>query len=171
MPLQLIPAVTTRACTALWKPSLARRLLAVWIYRVIGAGLAIAVMQLLARIEHQPVAAVPFVTSILLSMALPDSEPAQPYPVIAGHLLSSAAGFAVLWTLGPGEGSSAVAVGLAALLMLGCRAMHPPAGIDAFLVVGLGLPTNWIVNPVAAGAVLLAGFSRAWALGEHRLSR
>ena len=59
MPLQLIPAVTTRACTALWKPSLAKRLLAVWIYRVIGAGLAIAVMQLLARIEHQPVAAVP----------------------------------------------------------------------------------------------------------------
>jgi hypothetical protein len=39
------------------------------------------------------------------AVALPHSEPAQPYPVIAGHLLSSAAGFAVLWTLGPGEGS------------------------------------------------------------------
>ena len=64
-----------------------------------------------------------------------------------------------------------VAVGLAALLMLGCRAMHPPAGIDAFLVAGLGLPTNWIVNPVAAGAIPLAGYSRAWAQGEHRLSR
>jgi CBS-domain-containing membrane protein len=91
--------------------------------------------------------------------------------VIAGHLLSSAAGFAVLWTLGSDEGSSAVAVSLAALLMLGCRAMHPPAGIDAFLVSGLGLPTNWMVNPVAAGAVPLAGYSRAWALGERRLSR
>ncbi len=77
----------------------------------------------------------------------------------------------MLWTLGPGEGSSAVAVGLAALLILGCRAMHPPAGIDAFPVSGLGLPTSWIVNPIAAGAVLLAGYSRAWALGERRLSR
>ena len=138
---------------------------------MIGAGLAIAVMELLARIGHQPVAGVPFVTSIVATMALPDSEPAQPYPVIAGHLLSSAAGFAVLWALGPGEVSSAVAVGLAALLMLGCRATHPPAGIDAFLVAGLGLPTNWIVNPVLIGAVLLAGYSRVWALGEHRLSR
>jgi CBS-domain-containing membrane protein len=46
-------------------------------------------------------------------VALPDSESAQPYPVTAGHLLSSAAGFAVLRTLVPGEGSSAVAVSLA----------------------------------------------------------
>jgi hypothetical protein len=30
--------------------------LAVWIYRAIGAGLAIAVMELLARIGHQPLA-------------------------------------------------------------------------------------------------------------------
>ena len=66
----------------------------------------------------------------------------------------------MLWVVGPGEVSSAVAVGLATLLMLGCRAMHPPAGIDAFLVAGLGLPTNWIVNPVVIGAVLLAGYSR-----------
>jgi CBS-domain-containing membrane protein len=145
--------------------------LAVWIYRAIGAGLAIAVMELLALIGHQPLARLPFVTSIVLTMAVPDSEPAQPYPVIAGHLLSSAAGFAVLWTLGPGEVSTPVAVGLAALLMLGCRAMHPPAGIDAFLVAGLGLPTNWIINPVLIGAVLLAAYSRVWALGEHRLSR
>ena len=168
---QFVPVVTPRACTALWKPSRAKRHLAVWIYRAIGVGLAIAVMELLARIGHQPLARVPFVTSIVLTMGMSDSEPAQPYPVIAGHLLSSVAGFAVLWTLGAGEVSSAVAVGLAALLMLGCRATHPPAGIDAFLVAGLGLPTNWIVNPVVIGAVELAGYSRDWALGEHRLSR
>jgi CBS-domain-containing membrane protein len=114
---------------------------------------------------------VPFVTSIVLTMGMPDSRPAQPYPVIAGHLLSSASGFAVLWALGPGEVSSAIAVGLAALLLAGCRAMHPPAGLDAFLVAGLDLPTSWIVNPVVVGAVLLVGYSRLWALGERRLSR
>ena len=54
---------------------------------------------------------------------------------------------------------------------LGCRAMHPPAGIDAFLIAGLGLPRSWIVNPIMIGAVLLAGCSRVWVLGEHRLPR
>jgi CBS-domain-containing membrane protein len=113
-------------------------------------------------------AQVPFVTSIVLTLAAPDSEPAQPYAVAAGHLLSSLAGFAALWCLGPGEVSSAVGVGLAALLMLAARAMHPPAGIDAFQVAWLGLPAWWIVNPVLIGAVLLAGFSRLWAAGERR---
>jgi CBS-domain-containing membrane protein len=143
----------------------------VWIYRAVGAGLAIAVMELLARIGHQPLARVPFVTSIVLTMSLPDSDGARPYAVVAGHLLSCVAGFAALLCLGSGEIPSAVAVGLAVLLMLGCRAMHPPAGIDAFLVAGLGLPASWIVNPVVIGAVLLVGYSRAWGLGEHRLRR
>jgi CBS-domain-containing membrane protein len=63
------------------------------------------------------------------------------------------------------------AVGLAALLMLIARATHPPAGIDAFLVAELGLPTSWFVNPVLIGALLLVTFSRLWAFGEHRLTR
>ena len=145
------------------------RVIVMWLYRAVGAGVAIAIMELLARAGHQPLLRVPFVTSIVLTMALPESEPAQPYPVIAGHLLSCAAGFAALWSLGPGEVSSAVAVGLAALLMLGGRAMHPPAGIDAFLIAGSNLPLGWALNPVLIGALLLAVFSRLWAAGEHRL--
>jgi CBS-domain-containing membrane protein len=73
--------------------------------------------------------------------------------------------------LGPGEVASAVAVGLAALLMLAARATHPPAGIDAFLVAGIGLPLGWIVNPVLIGVVLLVAFSRLWVAGEHRLPK
>jgi CBS-domain-containing membrane protein len=143
----------------------------IWLYRAIGAGTAIAIMELLARVAHQPLARVPFVTSIVLTMALPDSEPAQPYAVIGGHLLSCLAGFAALLAVGPGEASSAVAVGLAALLMLLARAMHPPAGIDAFLVAGLGLSPVWVLSPVLAGAILLALFSRLWRAGERRLPR
>ena len=147
------------------------RQVAVWVYRALGAGAAIAIMELLARVGHQPLVRVPFVTSIVLTMAAPDSEPAQPYAVIAGHLLCCAAGFAALWCLGPGETASAVAVGLAALLMLAARATHPPAGIDAFLVAGIGLPLSWIVNPVLIGVVLLVAFSRLWVAGEHRLPK
>jgi CBS-domain-containing membrane protein len=146
------------------------RQVAIWVYRAVGAWVAIAIMELLARIAHQPLARVPFVTSIVLTMAVPDTEPAQPYPVIGGHLLSCAAGVAVLFLLGPGQVSSATAVGLAALLMLLARAIHPPAGIDAFLVAELGLPASWIVSPVLLGALLLVAFSRLWVFGEHRLT-
>jgi len=147
------------------------RTLLIWLYRALGAGLAIAIMEALARFGHQPLARVPFVTSIVLTLAAPDIEAAQPYAVIAGHLLSSAAGVIALWSLGAGEAASAVAVGLAALLMLACRALHPPAGIDAFLIAWLGLPLGWVGNPVLIGALTLAAFARLWAAGEHRFAR
>jgi len=139
-----------------------------WLYRGIGAAVAIVIMEVLARIGHHELPRLPFVTSIVLAMALPESEAAQPYAVIGGHLLSCVAGLAALWLMAPGEAASAVAVGLAALFMLAGRAMHPPAGIDAFLVAGLGLSPGWIVNPVLIGAILLAVFSRLWAAGERR---
>jgi CBS-domain-containing membrane protein len=145
------------------------RQVAVWLYRALGAGVAMAIMEALARLGHQDLARVPFVTSIVMTLAAPDTEPAQPYAIIAGHLLSSLAGVIALFCLGAGDAASAVAVGLAALLMLAGRALHPPAGIDGFLIAWLGLPLGWVVNPVLIGALLLAVFSRLWALGERRL--
>jgi CBS-domain-containing membrane protein len=147
------------------------RRLAVWFYRALGAGLAIAIMEALARAGHQPLAQVPFVTSIVMTFAAPDSEPARPYAVVAGHLLSSLAGVIALWCLGAGETAAAVAVGLAVLFMLAARALHPPAGIDGFLIAWLGLKLSWIADPVLIGALLLAGFSRLWAAGEPLVLR
>jgi len=145
--------------------------IAVWLYRALGTGLAIGVMELLAHIAQEPLARIPFVTSIVLTMSLPDSEPARPYAVIVGHLASCVAGLVALWCLGSGETASGVGVGLAAFLMLALRAMHPPAGIDAFLVAGWGLPTSWVLSPVLVGAVLLASFARLWSMGERRIAR
>jgi CBS-domain-containing membrane protein len=133
------------------------------LYRAIGAGLAIAIMEGLARLGHHEAVRVPFVTSIVLTLFASESTPAQPYAVIAGHLVSSIAGLAALVCLGPGDAAAALGVGVAALLMVASRALHPPAGVDAFLIPQLGLPWSWIVNPVLIGAVLLAAFSRLWA--------
>ena len=141
----------------------------VWLYRALGAAVAIGAMELLSNVAKQPLSQVPFVTSIVLTLSLPESEAAQPYAIIVGHLASCAAGFAALWCLGSGETASALGVGLAALLMLALRAMHPPAGIDAFLVAGWGLPMTWTLSPVLVGAVLLAAFARVWSIGERRL--
>jgi CBS-domain-containing membrane protein len=143
----------------------------IWLYRAVGAGVAIALMEVLARLAGEPLARVPFVTSIVLTMSVPDIEAAQPYAVIAGHLLSTLAGFIALWCFGAGTGAAAVGVGLAAFLMLSARAMHPPAGIDGFLVPLLGLPLVWALRPVLIGAVLLALFARLWSRGERLLPR
>jgi CBS-domain-containing membrane protein len=147
------------------------RQLTTWLYRAAGTGLAIAAMEVLARVSDEPLSRLPFVTSIVLTLSLPDSEAAQPYAVIAGHLLSTAAGFVALWCLGAGATASAVGVGLAAFLMLAARAVHPPAGIDAFLVPLLALPASWILNPVLLGAVMLAVFGKLWSRGGKILLR
>jgi CBS-domain-containing membrane protein len=139
------------------------------LYRSVGAGTAIGIMEALAILAAEPMVRVPFVTSIVLAMALPDSEPAQPRAIIGGHMLSCLGGFMALYTVGPGETSSAIAVGLATLLMMATRTLHPPAGIDAFLVASYGLTIDWVFNPVLIGAVLLTGFALAWRWGERRM--
>ena len=147
------------------------RSIASYCYRAIGAGIAIALMEALARLAGEPLVRVPFVTSIVLTLGVPDSDAAQPYALVAGHLLSTLAGFAVLWCLGAGTTAAAVGVGLAALLMLSARAVHPPAGIDGFLVPLLGLPLGWALQPMLVGAVLLALFAGLWSRGEDWLLR
>lgn len=141
---------------------------AIAVYRAIGASLAIGIMEVLASAVHEPLARVPFVTSIVLVTALPDSDPAQSRAVIFGHIVSCLAGLAAQLVLGPGETTSAVAVGLATLAMIATRTSHPPAGIDAFLMASQDLPAQWVLSPVLVGAVLLAGFARIWATGERK---
>ena len=104
-------------------------------------------------------------------MALPDSEAARPLTVIAGHFLSSIAGLVAFWAFGSNEFATITGVSLATLLMLATRAVHPPAGIDAFLVPAYALPATWILNPMLSGAVLLAGFASAWSYAERSLRR
>jgi CBS-domain-containing membrane protein len=127
-------------------------------------------MESLARLGHQEAIRVPFVTSIVLTLFGHETAPAQAYAVVVGHLVSSLAGLAALFCLGQGDAAAALGVGAAALLMATFRALHPPAGIDAFLIGYLGLPWSWVVNPVLIGAVMLAAFSRLWALGGSYLA-
>jgi CBS-domain-containing membrane protein len=143
----------------------------IWIHRAVGAGLAIGLMELLAYWDGEPLVRVPFVTSIVLVTLLPQSEAARPAAIIGGHLLSAIAGLIALWALGPGEAATVVGVGLATLLMAATRLVHPPGGIDAFLIPAEGLPAIWVVNPVLIGAVLLAVFAGLWFWSERTLRR
>jgi CBS-domain-containing membrane protein len=146
-----------------------RRKYLISIYRAIGAGLAIGIMEAMAIIAAEPMVRVPFVTSIVLAMALPESLPAQPKAIVGGHMFSCLGGFMALYVLGPGETASAAAVGLATWLMIASRTLHPPAGIDAFLVASYGLSVDWVLNPVLIGAIMLSVFGHGWHWGERRL--
>ena len=126
-------------------------------------------MEMLARVAEEPLSRVPFVTSIVLVMALPDSEPARSYSVVGGHMLSCLAGLAAFWMLGSGDAACAVALGIALFLMLIARALHPPAGINAFLIAAYGLPVSWVISPVLVGSLFLVGYKRVWWLMEQRL--
>lgn len=143
--------------------------LAIAVFRALGAGLAIGAMEVLAWLDGEPLWLVPFVTSIVLAMALPDSDPAQPRAIIGGHMISCAAGLVALEIFGAGPTASAVAVGLATLTMIGSRTLHPPAGIDAFLIATHSLTFQWVLNPVLFGAIILALFVLAWRALERRL--
>lgn len=143
--------------------------IAIFFYRAIGAGLAIALMEVLARAAEEPLSRVPFVTSIVLVMSLPEAEPARSYNVVGGHMLSCLGGLVALWIFGAGDTACAVALAIAVFLMLVTGTLHPPAGINAFLIAAYDLPIAWVISPVLVGSVFLVGYKRIWMLGEQRL--
>jgi hypothetical protein len=73
----------------------------IWLHRAVSAGY-IVIMEALAALGGEPFVRVPFVTSIVLVMALPDSG-GTALCRDRGHVLSCAAGLVALAALGPGE--------------------------------------------------------------------
>jgi CBS-domain-containing membrane protein len=127
-----------------------------------GGMAAIGLMLLLSEQAAFPLVMVPFATSIVLVMGMPDAEPAQPRALIGGHLISTVIGLLVVSVTGPSPWAAAVAVGLAMAAMHVTRTFHPPAGIDPLIVVAQGMSWSFLIAPVAVGALLLAGFAWGW---------
>ncbi|MBI4275293.1 MAG: HPP family protein [Rhizobiales bacterium] len=141
-----------------------------WILMIIsavGGALAIALMELLSARTTYPLFAIPFATSIVLVMGSPEAEPAQPRALVGGHLIASIVGFAIVQLTGPSPWMAAFAVGLAMIAMHLTRTFHPPAGIDPLLIVVNDMTWNFLLVPVAAGAVILAIFAYIW----HNITR
>ena len=125
-----------------------------------GGMIGIACMVVFDKVTNVPLFMVPFATSIVLVMATPLSLFARPQNIIGGHLLSAAAGFAVLWLFGSSPWLAAPAVGLAIALMQLTNTLHPPAGLNPFIIVTLAPGWNFFFVPIMAGAILLVAL--AW---------
>jgi CBS-domain-containing membrane protein len=132
-----------------------------------GGAVAIALMEWLSARAAFPLMFVPFATSIVLVMGMPDAEPAQPRALVGGHLIATLVGLIVLQFTGPTPWAAACAVGLAMAAMQVTRTFHPPAGIDPLVVVVNDMSWSFLLAPVAIGACMLAAFAFVW----HNLSR
>jgi CBS-domain-containing membrane protein len=118
---------------------------------VLGAGaggaVAVAVMELLSSKAAFPLMLIPFATSIVLVMGMPDAGPAQPRALVGGHLIATLVGLVIVKTLGPDPWAAALAVGLAMIAMQATRTFHPPAGIDPLVVVSHELSWAFFLAP------------------------
>ena len=139
-------------------PSLALRILA----PAVGGALGIALMIALAGAASLPLMLAPFTTSIVLVMSARGSAFARARNVIGGHALSAFAGLAVLHALGDTPWYAALAVGLAIAAMQATDTMHPPAGINALIMVVAHPSWTFLFVPVLAGAVCLVLFASSY---------
>lgn len=149
-------------CPPIETPPQTKRRLVLGLAAGLGGGLAIAAMEWLSTAFNYPLAIIPFATSIVLVIAMPDVAPAQPRALIGGHLLSTLIGLIMVKLTGPQPWAAAIAVGLAILVMVLSDTLHPPAGIDPLLVVSANLSWHFILAPVLLGALLLTAFAFVW---------
>lgn len=109
--------------------------------------------------------------SAVLVFAVPASPLAQPWSVVGGNIVSAMVGVAVVHVVPDPVLGSAIAVGLAIIMMSLLRCLHPPGGGTALIPILAGVTqpaAEWMfpVLPVAINAALLVG--AAWCF--HRFS-
>ena len=101
----------------------------------------------------------PFGATMVLVMAVHSSPLAQPKNIIIGHVLSAAAGVIIYYFLGNTFISIGIGVGLAVFLMMVTKTIHPPAGANPIIVILNGQGINFILYPVAIGALIIVFFA------------
>jgi CBS-domain-containing membrane protein len=99
-------------------------------------------------------------------MAAPDSMQAQPRSIVGGHILSVLCGLCILFLFGNDPWLAPLAVGLSIMVMQLTDTLHPPAGINALLMVTANVSWTFVLIPVTAGAIILVAFAYVY----HRLT-
>ena len=131
-----------------------------------GAGLGMALAGLLVVLVDRWVPGLLFLfaplgATAVLVFAVPSSPLAQPWNCVAGNTVSAVFALLLLWWLPtlPVAVLAGIAVGGAVMVMLLCRALHPPGGAMALLTVLSAsslLPLGgYLLVPVGALTALL----------------
>lgn len=128
----------------------------------LGASLCIAGLGMMSQLNQAIWLMAPFGATMVILFALPASPLAQPRNIICGHLLTTALGLIIAEIWGVNAWTLGGAVGLSVMLMMLTNTTHPPAGANPLLVMLAGESWNFLLNPVAAGALLIVAFGYAY---------
>ena len=96
-----------------------------------------------------------FGATVFLVFVLYDLETAQPKNIFFGHLISILVGIIFNETVGLSFYSLGLSVGIAVVLMVYFKVMHPPAASNPLVALTMDLSFDFILFPVITGTIII----------------
>ena len=96
-----------------------------------------------------------FGATVFLVFVLYHLETAQPKNIFFGHLISIIVGIIINETIGLSFYSLGLSVGVAVILMVYFKVMHPPAASNPLAALFMDLSFDYILFPVIAGTIVI----------------
>ena len=96
-----------------------------------------------------------FGATVFIVFVLYDLETAQPKNIFFGHLVSIIVGIIFNETIGLSFYSLGLSVGVAVILMVYFKVMHPPAASNPLVALFMDLSFDYILFPVVVGTVVI----------------
>tara|TARA_Y100001935_G_C17284572_1_gene499552 strand:+ start:87 stop:566 length:480 start_codon:yes stop_codon:yes gene_type:complete len=97
----------------------------------------------------------PFGASLVLVMSVHSSPLAHPKNIFFGHTLSALSGVIIYYLIGTNPLSIGLALSLAIFVMIITNTIHPPAGGNPIIAVMGAKSFDFVILPVALGAILI----------------
>ena len=96
-----------------------------------------------------------FGATVFLVFVLYNLETAQPKNIFFGHLISILVGIIFNETVGLSFYSLGLSVGIALILMVYFKVMHPPAASNPLVALTMDLSFDFILFPVITGTIMI----------------
>ena len=96
-----------------------------------------------------------FGATVFLVFVLYDLDTAQPKNIFFGHLISMFVGIIFNETLGLSFYTLGLSVGVAVILMVYLKVMHPPAASNPIVALFMDLSFDYLLFPVITGSVVI----------------
>ena len=96
-----------------------------------------------------------FGATVFIAFVLYNLETAQPKNIFFGHLISILVGILFNETIGLSFYSLGLSVGIAIILMVYFKVMHPPAASNPLVALSMDLSFDFILFPVVTGTIVI----------------
>ena len=96
-----------------------------------------------------------FGATVFIVFVLYELETAQPKNIFFGHLISIIVGILFNETVGLSFYSLGLSVGVAVILMVYFKVMHPPAASNPLVALIMDLSFDYILFPVIVGTIII----------------